>query len=279
VPPPPKKDFHGNRIITHQPPKKFYVTMQVLRYPPSPLHVHAESRRWFTNEQKVTVIKDLVKELFERAARANNTQQTEALKAMMAELKAARAAGTLRNVPSELLRRAEAIVGQASLKDALDTVVCRFTTPTTSSEVAAATSTAAAAEAQEASEVADAAAWMAKTMNFELHLPSPVGVEHIGTTTIPALPTEANPNKRKTRDDDEDDNSLVVNPTGCGGGVFFSSSSDTQLKRLRFMSSAIAQQFMCCISQELMVDPVLAEDGNTCVQIGDEDAINHDFRA
>ena len=143
---------------------------------------------------------------------------------------------------------------------------------------AAATSTAAAAEAQEASEVADAAAWMAETMVFELHLISPVGVEHIVTTTVPALPPEANPNKRKTGDDDEDGYSLVVNATGCGGGVLPSidSSSDAQLKRLRSMSSAIAQQFVCCISQELMVDPVLAEDGNTCVQLGCEDAMDHD---
>jgi len=41
------------------------------------------------------------------------------------------------------------------------------------------------------------------------------------------------------------------------------SKGTAHIKRLRTLSSAIAKQFVCSISQELMVDPVIAEDGNT----------------
>ena len=50
------------------------------------------------------------------------------------------------------------------------------------------------------------------------------------------------------------------------GDVESPSNSDReQNKRLRNMSSAIAKQFVCSISQELMVHPMIAEDGNTYV--------------
>ena len=49
-----------------------------------------------------------------------------------------------------------------------------------------------------------------------------------------------------------------------------SSREGDQLNRFRTMASAIAKQFTCSISQELMVDPVLAEDGNTYDRAGIE---------
>ena len=55
-----------------------------------------------------------------------------------------------------------------------------------------------------------------------------------------------------------------------------SSSSNGSTKRLRTMSSAfalIAKQCTCPISQELMVDPVLAEDGNTYDRDGIEQCL------
>ena len=44
---------------------------------------------------------------------------------------------------------------------------------------------------------------------------------------------------------------------------FPSSSSDDASKRLKTMASNISKHLLCAITQELMVDPVLAEDGRT----------------
>ena len=49
-----------------------------------------------------------------------------------------------------------------------------------------------------------------------------------------------------------------------------SSREGDQLNRFRTMASAIAKQFTCSISQELMVDPVIAEDGKTYDRAGIE---------
>ena len=42
-----------------------------------------------------------------------------------------------------------------------------------------------------------------------------------------------------------------------------SSSSDDASKRLKTMASNISKHLLCAITEELMVDPVLAEDGRT----------------
>ena len=70
----------------------------------------------------------------------------------------------------------------------------------------------------------------------------------------------------QTEQPEEDQASLVAGHRAFQDEVTQLSQGNVA-KRFHSMSTTIAKQFVCSISHELMVDPVLAEDGNTCVNL------------
>jgi hypothetical protein len=86
--------------------------------------------------QTAMLVKNLVRLLFARVA--SDTAQTAQLTAMMKDLQRQRTSGELRNIPGELLKRAEPIVGHAILKEALACVKQQFRESQTAITAAAA---------------------------------------------------------------------------------------------------------------------------------------------
>ena len=84
----------------------------------------AQQRKRTEAQQHAVRVKELVLLLFVRTA--DDPAKQANLKAMLKTMKAGRQAGTLANIPRELVRRARPIVGEAVLRDALNEVKSRF---------------------------------------------------------------------------------------------------------------------------------------------------------